>query len=60
MTQATIVKVESGNVKTLNPSRSGISPVRADSDLSEKVSALIAGDEIQVPRRDGKAVSCAH
>ena len=60
MSQPSVVKVESGTVKTFNSSGSGLSSFRVGSGPSEAVSALIVGDEIQVTRRDGKVVICTH
>jgi hypothetical protein len=60
MAQPSVVKVESGNVKTFNSAGSGLSSFRVGSGPSAAVSALIVGDEIQVTRRDGKVVICTH
>ena len=56
MSQAAIVKVENGNVKVYNSSGSQIGAFRTGGANEEAVSAIIAGDEIQVTRKNGKVV----
>ena len=58
MAQPTVVKVESGNVKTFNSAGSGLSSFRVGSGPSEAVSALIVWDEIQVTRREASQFIC--
>jgi hypothetical protein len=60
MSQASIVKVENGNVKILNASGSGLHQFRVGSGSQEAIAATLAGDEVHVTRADGKIVVCTH
>jgi len=56
MSQAAIIKVENGQVKVFNSSGSGLHSFSVGGGSSAAVSAIIAGDEVQVTRADGKVV----
>jgi len=60
MSQASIVNVENGQVKTFNSSGSGLHQFGTGTGSQQAVSAIIRGDEIHVTRADGKVVVCTH
>ena len=60
MSQATIVKVENGQVKVFTSSGSGLHSFGVGGGSSAAVSAIISGDEIHVTRADGKVVVTTH
>jgi hypothetical protein len=60
MSQASIVKVENGQVKTYNSSGSGLNQFGTGTGSQQAVRAIIQGDEIHVTRADGKVVVCTH
>ena len=60
MSQASIVKVENGQVKVFNSSGSGLHSFGTGTGSQQAVSAIIQGDEIHVTRADGRIVVCHH
>lgn len=60
MSQASIVKVESGQVKVFDSSGSGLHSFGAGTGSQQAVRVIMQGDEIHVARADGRIVVCHH